>query len=62
MEPLRQSNGIVFVNGTHPSHRGANEKRRDLRVRFGSEIGLLIEARRLAGILDAPSWVPPTFT
>lgn len=59
LEPLRRSNGIVFVSATHPSYGAANERRRDLPAPYGSEVGMLIHARRQAGILDAPDWVGP---
>ena len=58
VEPLRERGGIVFVNATHPSHLNNRDKRS--LENYGNEIELLIHARKLAGIPDAPRWNDPT--
>jgi hypothetical protein len=55
IEPLRRRDGVVFVNATHPSHLEVNRRKRSLNG-FGDETELLVCARRLAGIPDAPGW------
>jgi hypothetical protein len=54
VDPLRERDGVVYVNATHPSHLN-NRDGRNL-DKYGDETGLLIYARRLARIPDAPGW------
>lgn len=57
IEPLRERDGVVFVNATHPSHLNNRDKRN--LASYVNETGLLICARRLAMIPDAPGWSEP---
>lgn len=50
-EPIQIASGLVFVSATHPSHPG-NERHRMFNPVDGNESGLLVRARRLAGIPD----------